>query len=156
MIASLVARRGARGGVYYGWWVVGVAFTSLFISGMTNGFTFSRLTLSAVCLCLAVSPLLAYVGAAVLGLAVCGNLVLQLQIWPEYFGRAAVGTIIGIGQLLQGITIAVIPLALAAVLDRIGSYPCCSAPSPPSSRLAYSCTSRWASRSGRSPEPPAW
>ena len=80
------------------------------------------LTLSAVCLCLAVSPVLAYIGAAVLGLAMGGNLVLQLQIWPEYFGRSAVGTIIGIGQLLQGITIAVIPLALAALLDRTGSY----------------------------------
>jgi MFS family permease len=64
----------------------------------------------------------AYVAAAVLGLGLGGNLVLQLQVWPEYFGRTAVGSIIGTAQLLQGMTSAIVPLLLAALLDHTGSY----------------------------------
>jgi hypothetical protein len=51
-----------------------------------------------------------------------GNLVLQLQIWPEYFGRTALGSIIGTAQLLQGTFNAAVPLLLAALLDQTGSY----------------------------------
>lgn len=64
----------------------------------------------------------AYFAAGVLGLSLGGNLILQLQVWPEYFGRVAAGTIIGLGSLLQGITAAAVPLLLAMLLDRTGSY----------------------------------
>jgi MFS-type transporter involved in bile tolerance (Atg22 family) len=58
----------------------------------------------------------------ILGCGLGGNLVLHLQIWPQYFGRKAIGTIIGTAQAFQGTTNAVVPLLLAALLDRTGSY----------------------------------
>jgi sugar phosphate permease len=64
----------------------------------------------------------AFVAAAILGLGFGGNLLLQLQLWPEYFGRAALGTIIGTAQLVQGTSSAVAPLLLAALLDQTGDY----------------------------------
>jgi MFS family permease len=64
----------------------------------------------------------ALLASVLLGLALGGNLVLQLQVWPEFFGRAALGTIIGMGSVIQGITAAVIPLLLAMLLDHTGDY----------------------------------
>jgi MFS family permease len=64
----------------------------------------------------------AFVAGAVLGVAIGGNLVLHLQIWPEYFGRKAVGAITGTAQMVQGVSQAVIPLGLASLLDLTGSY----------------------------------
>jgi MFS family permease len=63
-----------------------------------------------------------YLAAGLLGFSLGGNLILQLQVWPEYFGRVAAGTIIGLGSLLQGVTGAVVPLLLAMFLDHTGSY----------------------------------
>lgn len=73
-------------------------------------------------LAFAQSVVWAYVAAVVLGLGFGGNLVLQLQIWPEYFGRTAVGTITGMSQALQGLSSATVPLLLAGLVDRTGSY----------------------------------
>jgi sugar phosphate permease len=64
----------------------------------------------------------ALVAAAVLGTALGGNLVLQLQVWPEYFGRTALGTILGTGSIMQGITASSVPLLLAVLLDHTGDY----------------------------------
>jgi MFS family permease len=77
---------------------------------------------STILLALAEGEIFAFIAAGVLGLGLGGNLVLQLQVWPEYFGRTAIGTIIGFGHLLQGITSATVPLLMAALLDRTGSY----------------------------------
>jgi MFS family permease len=63
-----------------------------------------------------------FVAAATLGVAIGGNLVLHLQIWPEYFGRKAVGSIIGTAQMVQGINQAVVPLGLAWLLDATSSF----------------------------------
>ncbi|MEA2639480.1 MAG: hypothetical protein QOF51_874 [Chloroflexota bacterium] len=82
----------------------------------------SLLLCSSLLLALAEGEIWAFVAAGVLGLGLGGNLVLQLQIWPEYFGRTSIGTIIGTAQMLQGITSATVPLLLAAMLDRTGSY----------------------------------
>lgn len=82
----------------------------------------SLLLCSSVLLALAEGEVWAFIAAGVLGLGLGGNLVLQLQIWPEYFGRTAVGTIVGTGHLLQGLTSAIVPLLLAALLDHTGSY----------------------------------
>ncbi|MFN0071848.1 MAG: MFS transporter [Chloroflexota bacterium] len=64
----------------------------------------------------------ALAAAALLGTGLGGNLVLQLQVWPEYFGRTALGTIIGTGSIMQGITAASVPLLLAVLLDHTGNY----------------------------------
>jgi MFS family permease len=64
----------------------------------------------------------ALLAAAILGTALGGNLVLQLQVWPEYFGRTALGTIIGTGSIMQGITASTVPLLLAVLLDHTGNY----------------------------------
>jgi sugar phosphate permease len=82
----------------------------------------SLLLCASMLLALGEGEMWSYIAAGVLGIGLGGNLVLQLQIWPEYFGRTAVGTIIGTAQLLQGTTNAVGPLALAALLDHTGSY----------------------------------
>lgn len=82
----------------------------------------SLLLCSSLLLALAEGEIWSYVAAGVLGLGLGGNLVLQLQIWPEYFGRTAVGSIIGTAQMLQGLMNASVPLLLAALLDHTGSY----------------------------------
>jgi MFS family permease len=64
----------------------------------------------------------ALLAAALLGTGLGGNLILQLQVWPEYFGRTALGTIIGTGSIMQGITAASVPLLLAMLLDHTGNY----------------------------------
>ena len=64
----------------------------------------------------------AYLAAGFLGLAMGGNLVLQLQIWPEYFGLTAVGAITGTAQLVNGLSYAAWPLIGAALLDATGDY----------------------------------
>ncbi|HEY3116898.1 MAG TPA: MFS transporter [Chloroflexota bacterium] len=82
----------------------------------------SLLLTSTLILALADSPAWAYVAAGVLGVGLGGSLVLLLQIWPEYFGRRAIGTIIGSAQALQGVSSATVPFLLAALLDRTGSF----------------------------------
>ena len=82
----------------------------------------SLLLTSSLLLAFARGEVWAYIAAGVLGLGLGGNLVLQLQVWPEYFGRLAIGTIIGTAQLVQGVTSASVPLLLAALLDQTGSY----------------------------------
>ena len=82
----------------------------------------SLLLCASLMLALAEGEVWAFIASAVLGLGLGGNLVLQLQVWPEYFGRTAIGTIIGTAQLLQGLTSAAGPLVLAALLDQTGSY----------------------------------
>ncbi|MEK7213999.1 MAG: MFS transporter, partial [Chloroflexota bacterium] len=64
----------------------------------------------------------AFAATAVLGCALGGNLVLILQVWPEYFGRRSVGAIIGTAQMIQGVAQAIGPLLLASLLDATGSY----------------------------------
>jgi len=82
----------------------------------------SILLCSSLLLATAQGEVWAYIAAGVLGLGLGGNLLLLLQVWPEYFGRTAIGAIIGTAQLLQGTTSAIVPLALAALLDHTGSY----------------------------------
>ena len=64
----------------------------------------------------------AFLTAAFFGIAMGGNMVLQLQIWPEYFGRTAVGAISGTAHIFGGIVAAVGPLAGAALLDATGDF----------------------------------
>jgi MFS family permease len=82
----------------------------------------SLLLCASLLLALAPGGAWAFAAAVILGCGLGGNLVLHLQIWPQYFGRTAIGTIIGTAQAFQGTTNAVVPLLLAALLDRTGSY----------------------------------
>ncbi len=66
--------------------------------------------------------LMAYVCSSVLGLAMGGNLVLQMQVWPEYFGRKAVGAITGMAQLCMGASAAGGPLLVTLLLEQSGGY----------------------------------
>ena len=50
----------------------------------------SLLLASSLMLALGEGETAAYMAAGVLGLGLGGNLVLQLQIWPDYFGRTAI------------------------------------------------------------------
>jgi MFS family permease len=82
----------------------------------------SILLCASLLLAFAEGQVWALLAAGVLGLGLGGNLVLHLQIWPEYFGRQEIGAIIGTAQMLQGISFALVPLALAALIDHTGSY----------------------------------
>lgn len=64
----------------------------------------------------------AYLASLALGFAMGGNLVLQLQVWPEYFGRKAVGAVTGTAQMVNGASAAGGPLLVAVLLDATGSY----------------------------------
>ncbi|MCX6021671.1 MAG: MFS transporter, partial [Chloroflexi bacterium] len=77
---------------------------------------------STLFLSMARGEAMAYAAAAFIGLAWGGNLVVQLQIWPEFFGRTAVGAITGVAQLLSGLGAAGGPLLGAVLLDATGSY----------------------------------
>ncbi|MCX6020697.1 MAG: MFS transporter, partial [Chloroflexi bacterium] len=77
---------------------------------------------STLFLATAHTEIMAYLASAFIGLAMGGNLVLQLQIWPEYFGRSAVGAITGAAQMLGGLSAAGGPLLGAVLLDATGSY----------------------------------
>ena len=65
---------------------------------------------------------MAYVCSSVLGLAMGGNLVLQMQVWPEYFGRKAVGAITGMAQLCMGASAAGGPLLVTFLVEQSGGY----------------------------------
>jgi MFS family permease len=80
------------------------------------------LTCAALWLSVAQGALMAYLASGFLGVAMGGNLVLQLLIWPEYFGRTAVGAISGTANLLHGISGAAGPLLGAMLVDLTGGY----------------------------------
>jgi MFS family permease len=80
------------------------------------------LFIAALGLAAAHGEIAGYLASAFLGLAMGANLVLQLLIWPEYFGRTAVGAIAGVGQLLGGAAGAAGPMIGAWLLDATGSY----------------------------------
>lgn len=80
------------------------------------------LLLAVLFLTTAHSVVLAFLASGFMGLAMGGNLVLQLQIWPEYYGRTAVGGITGAAQLVQSLAAGGGPLLGAALVDATGSY----------------------------------
>lgn len=63
-----------------------------------------------------------YVSVAFLGTAAGGLLQLQLQIWPDYFGREGIGTLRGYSAPFQILGTTLGPLFAAFVHDRTGSY----------------------------------
>ncbi len=58
----------------------------------------------------------------ILGLAIGGAAQLQAQVWPDYFGRRAVGTLVGYSALITTPAMAGGPLVAAFLYDTTGSY----------------------------------
>jgi MFS family permease len=56
------------------------------------------------------------------GVFVGGSMALQALVWPEYFGRLALGTIQGYAQLFQVVGIAGGPVFAGLIFDTTGSY----------------------------------
>lgn len=80
------------------------------------------LLLAALFLALARGEAEGYLAAGFLGLGMGANLVLQLIVWPEYFGRTAVGAITGAANVVSGLAGAAGPLLAAALVDITGVY----------------------------------
>jgi len=56
------------------------------------------------------------------GVFVGGGIVLQAMVWPEYFGRLALGTIQGYAELFRVVGFAGGPLLAGIIYDTTGSY----------------------------------
>ncbi|MPZ48006.1 MAG: MFS transporter [Dehalococcoidia bacterium] len=63
-----------------------------------------------------------YATTALLGIGIAGAQQLQVQAYPEYFGRRIVGTLFGYANVVAALTGATAPLLAAAAYDRSQSY----------------------------------
>lgn len=83
----------------------------------------SSLTAIAALLLLSVnSTLTLYLVMAIQGMMLSGFPPLQILIWPEFFGRRHIGSIIGMTQFFTTVVGAGGPLIAAFIHDRTGSY----------------------------------
>lgn len=65
---------------------------------------------------------MAYAVSGFMGLGLGGNLLLQLMVWPEYFGRKHIGAIMGVANMVLGISQAAGPVISAGIVDLTGNY----------------------------------
>jgi MFS family permease len=63
-----------------------------------------------------------YLIMAVQGMMLSGFPPLQILIWPEFFGRLHIGSIVGLTQFVTAIVGASGPLMAAVIFDQTGSY----------------------------------
>jgi MFS family permease len=63
-----------------------------------------------------------YLVMGYLGIALSGYPPLQILLWPEFFGRTHIGSIVGTTQFLIAIAGAVGPVIAGAIYDQTGSY----------------------------------
>ncbi len=63
-----------------------------------------------------------YIGAVSLGLGAGTNMVVQIHIWPSYFGRKHIGTIRGIVVPATLVGMGLGPPIVGATFDSLGSY----------------------------------
>ena len=63
-----------------------------------------------------------YATAILLGLSIAGSQQLQMQVYPDYFGRRIVGALLGYAGISLTAARAVAPLFAAFMYDRTGSY----------------------------------
>ena len=63
-----------------------------------------------------------YIVMAVQGMMLSGFPPLQILIWPEFFGRMHIGSIVGMTQFITAVVGASGPLMAAAIYDQTGSY----------------------------------
>jgi sugar phosphate permease len=63
-----------------------------------------------------------YATTVLLGIAIAGSQQLRAQTYPDYFGREAVGALVGYSSLVGTLAGAVAPLLVAVAFDATGSY----------------------------------
>lgn len=63
-----------------------------------------------------------YLIIAFQGLAMSGYPPLQIMVWPEFFGRAHIGSIVGVTQPFATVTGALAPVIVGALFDFTGTY----------------------------------
>jgi MFS family permease len=111
----------------YGFFSIGARFLWGFVSGRFSGRP--ALILQALATALAVSLMLQvdseamlYAVSAYTGLMLGGFPILGQLIWPEFFGRAHIGSITGLVQFITTLVGALGPLIAGVVSDETGSY----------------------------------
>lgn len=111
----------------YGFFSIGARFLWGYASGRLNGR--SALILQALATALAVALMLQvssqaglYIVAAYTGLMLGGFPILGQLLWPEFFGRAHIGSISGLVQFITTLVGATGPLIAGVVSDQTGSY----------------------------------
>lgn len=68
------------------------------------------------------SLLLTYLSMLPLGLSIMGVALVGNQVWADYYGRAAIGTILGLHNLVRSVPLAAGPLLAAGIRDSWGDY----------------------------------
>ncbi len=63
-----------------------------------------------------------YIATAYQGMMLSGYLALQVLLWPEFFGRTHIGSIVGVTQFFLTLAGAVGPVVAGVVFDQTGSY----------------------------------
>jgi MFS family permease len=63
-----------------------------------------------------------YAATILLGVAVAGSLQFRAQVFPDYFGRGIVGTLVGYSSAIATLAGAAAPLIVALAFDLSGSY----------------------------------
>lgn len=111
----------------YGLFSIGARFLWGFVSGRLSGrpalILQSIATAGTVALMLQIDgQVFLYTAAALSGLMLGGFPILGQLIWPEYFGRAHIGSIVGLVQFITTLIGAMGPLIAGVVSDRTGSY----------------------------------
>jgi cyanate permease len=111
----------------YGFFSIGARFLWGYVSGRFSGrqalILQSLATAIAVVLLLQVeSQAFLFVATAYTGLMLGGFPILGQLLWPEYFGRAHIGSISGLVQFITTLLGALGPLIAGVVSDRTGSY----------------------------------
>jgi MFS family permease len=111
----------------YGFFSIGARFLWGFVSGRFSGRP--ALILQALATALAVALMLQvdseamlYAVSAYTGLMLGGFPILGQLIWPEFFGRAHIGSITGLVQFITTLVGALGPLIAGVVSDETGSY----------------------------------
>jgi MFS family permease len=111
----------------YGFFSIGARFLWGYVSGRFSGR--QALIMQSVATALAVVLLLQvdsqaflFVAVAYTGLMLGGFPILGQLLWPEYFGRAHIGSITGVVQFVTTFIGALGPLIAGVVSDQTGSY----------------------------------
>ena len=65
---------------------------------------------------------LVYLSLLPLGLGIMGMNMVGNQVWPDYYGRLEIGSIIGMSNMIRSVPMATGPLLAAGIHDTVGDY----------------------------------